>query len=165
MWIWSYSLLWHLMSFKWTDISELYVTVWLCFSQMPNWSWYGVWRCVKSPLVCSPTMDFQKRYRLLVFSLVLIPHCSLWSLPHDQLFYLTVLLRWTSYNSLHMLLRTSFNFTSAVHQTRRRRGPLRTSMKMMRKRRRTRLREKCCHGVRDYTGTPTQYQIKIANMF
>lgn len=43
--------------------------------------------------------------------------------------------------------RISSSFTSAVHLTKRRRSPRRTSMKMKR-RRRTRLPERCCHVVR-----------------
>lgn len=43
--------------------------------------------------------------------------------------------------------RISSSFTSAVHLTKRRRSPQRTSMKMKR-RRRTRLPERCCHVVR-----------------
>lgn len=40
------------------------------------------------------------------------------------------------------------SFTSAVRQTRRRRSPQRTSMRMKRRRRRTRLHGRCCHVVR-----------------
>lgn len=43
--------------------------------------------------------------------------------------------------------RILFNFTSAVHQIKKRKSPQRTSMKMKKKRRRTRLLERCCHVV------------------
>lgn len=52
--------------------------------------------------------------------------------------------------------RISSSFTSAVHQTRKRRSPQRTSMKMKRRRRRTRLHERCCHVVSFYIGGANQ---------
>lgn len=55
--------------------------MWFCCSLMPNWSWYGVWQCAKSPLVLFPMMGLQNRYRFPFNPLTLhtnhLPYSSL----------------------------------------------------------------------------------------